>query len=98
VPWPGLRRSATLPDMASDYRLDVPPGFDDSDDDDGQVHPIARRLFTAESAGDVFDKAGRWIAGHDVRVVDVTWNWLDDESEPFMLSVYFVFETNPDDD
>jgi hypothetical protein len=42
--------------MDPDYCIDVPPDFDDSDDD-AKVHPMARRLFTARSAAEVFAKA-----------------------------------------
>lgn len=78
--------------MDSGYRIDVPAGFDDSMDDDGQVHAIARRLFSAASAAEVFEKARRWTAQHKVFVVDVSWDWMHDEPEPFVLSVYFTFE------
>lgn len=57
---------------------------------------MARRLFTAETAADVFGKAGRWIARHNVRVADVSWDLMHDEAEPFVLSVYFTFEIEPD--
>jgi hypothetical protein len=77
--------------MDPDYCIAVPPGFDDSDED-AQVHPMARRLFTARTAAEVFAKAGRWIGEHRVFVADVSWHWAHDEPEPFILSVYFTFE------
>jgi hypothetical protein len=77
--------------MDPDYCIDVPPGFDDSDEE-GQVHPMARRLFAARTAAEVFAKAHDWVSRHDVFLVDVSWNWFHDEPEPFMLSVYFSFE------
>jgi len=86
-----LRLSAIVSGMDSGYRISVPAGFDDSGDDEGQVHAIARRLFTATSAAEVFDKARRWVARHDVFVVDVSWDWMHDEPEPFVLSLYFSF-------
>ncbi|WP_016700755.1 hypothetical protein [Actinoalloteichus spitiensis] len=84
--------------MDDDYRLDVPASFDDSDDEDGQVHPIARRLFSGATAAEVFEKARRWVSEHDVFLIDVSWNWLHDEPEPFWLSVYFRFEFDEDED
>ncbi|GAA1652685.1 hypothetical protein [Actinoplanes couchii] len=81
--------------MTSDYTLDVPEDFDDSTDEDGQVHPVARRIFTADTAAEVFGKAQTWIAANQVFLVDVSWNWMHDEPEPFMLSVYFTFEPTP---
>jgi hypothetical protein len=81
--------------MDSDYCIDVPQGFDDSDDD-AQVHPMARRLFSAHTAAEVFAKAQRWVSEHEVFLVDVSWNWAHDEPEPFTLSVYFTFERDAD--
>ena len=77
------------------YCIDVPPGFDDSDDD-AQVHPMACRLFGARTAAEVFAKAGQWVSEHDVFLVDVSWNWRHDEPEPFLLAVYFTFELDPE--
>jgi hypothetical protein len=77
--------------MNPDYCIDVPPGFDDSGDD-AQVHPMARRLFCAHTAAEVFAKARQWVSEHDVFLVDVSWNWAYDEPEPFTLAVYFTFE------
>ncbi|BEL04143.1 hypothetical protein Q0Z83_023340 [Actinoplanes sichuanensis] len=81
--------------MTADYRLDVPAGFDDSADEDGQVHAMARRLFSATTAAEVFGKAQRWIAQQQIFVVDVSWNRMHDEPEPYVLSVYFTFEPEP---
>jgi hypothetical protein len=77
--------------MDPGYRIDVPPGFDDSDDD-GQVHPMARKLFAARTAAEVFAKAERWVSEHNVFLVDVAWNCAYNEPEPFTLAVYFTFE------
>jgi hypothetical protein len=90
-----LRRIARLQGVDSDYCIDVPPGFDDSDDE-GQVHPMARRLFVGHTAAEVFAKVQHWVSQHRVFLVDVSWNRLPDEPQPFMLSVYFTFERDPD--
>jgi hypothetical protein len=29
--------------------------------------------------------------------MDVSWDWMHDEPEPFVLSVYFTFEADPDE-
>jgi hypothetical protein len=81
--------------MDSDYCIDVPDGFDDSADD-AQVHPMARRLFSARTAAGVFEKAHHWVSEHKVFLVDVSWNWAHDEREPFILAVYFTFERDAD--
>jgi hypothetical protein len=81
--------------MDPDYCIDVPPGFDDSDDD-AQVHPMARRLFSARTTAEVFAKAQQWVSEHNVFLVDVSWNWAHDEPEPFTLAVYFTFERVPE--
>ena len=77
--------------------LDVPEGFDDSGAEN-QVHPVARKLFPATTAAGAFRKAGEWVAEQDVFLVDVSWDFMHDEDEPFVLSVYFVFEAAPEDD
>jgi hypothetical protein len=77
--------------MDPDYCIDVPAGFDDSDEE-GQVHPVARRLFAARTAAEVFAKAQQWVGEHNVFLNDVSWNWAYDEPEPFTLSIYFSFE------
>ncbi|WP_202971096.1 hypothetical protein [Saccharothrix sp. ALI-22-I] len=41
--------------MDPDMCVEVPPSFDDSDAE-SQVHPIARLIFTAPSAAEVFEK------------------------------------------
>ncbi|WP_314178421.1 hypothetical protein [Streptomyces winkii] len=76
--------------------LDVPEGFDDSDAD-SQVHPMARKLFTGTTAADTFGKAQEWVGGHDVFLVDVSWDYAYDEDEPYTLSIYFTFELEPDE-
>jgi hypothetical protein len=82
--------------MDPDYCIDVPPGFDDSDDEEGQVHPIARRLFAARTAAEVFGKAQQWVSRHKVFLIDVSWDWAHDEPEPFTLAIYFSFERDDD--
>ena len=58
---------------------------------------MARRLFTGRTAAEVFAKAGRWAGEQHVFLVDVSWNWSHDEPEPFMLSVYFTFELDDEE-
>ncbi|ATL69364.1 hypothetical protein [Nocardia terpenica] len=77
--------------MNPDYCIDIPPGFDDSDED-SQVHPIACRQFSASTAAEVFGKAQHWISQHNVFLIDVSWTCAYGESEPFVLAVYFSFE------
>ncbi|MZE79492.1 hypothetical protein [Streptomyces xinghaiensis] len=77
--------------------LDVPEGFDDSDAE-SQVHPMARKLFPATTAAGAFGKAQEWVREHNVRLVDVSWDFLYDEDEPHVLSVYFTFEQDPEQD
>ncbi|MDX3522888.1 hypothetical protein [Streptomyces scabiei] len=80
-----------------DLCLAVPEGFDDSDADT-QVHPMARKLFPATSAAEAFRKASVWVGEHDVFLVDVSWDYEYDEDEPYVLSVYFSFEPDPEED
>ncbi|MFM9590237.1 hypothetical protein ACKI1J_14155 [Streptomyces scabiei] len=79
-----------------DLCLAVPEGFDDSDAE-SQVHPMARKLFPATSAAEAFRRASVWVAEHAVFLVDVSWDFLHDEDEPYVLSVYFTFELDPED-
>jgi hypothetical protein len=76
--------------------LDVPEGFDDSDADT-QVHPVARKFFPATTAADAFKKAQEWVGAHEVFLVDVSWDYQHDEDEPYVLSIYFRFELEPED-
>ncbi|SCK46917.1 hypothetical protein [Streptomyces sp. WMMB 322] len=76
--------------------LEVPEGFDDSDAET-QVHAMARKLFPGVTAADAFRKAGEWVAEHDVFLTDVSWDFMHDEDEPFVLSAYFTFEPEPGD-
>jgi hypothetical protein len=78
------------------FCLDVPEGFDDSNAETG-VHPMARKLFPAASAADAFRKAHEWVREQSVRLVDVSWDLLDGEDEPYVLSIYFTFELDPED-
>ena len=84
--------------MDSGYEIYVPPGFDDSDADDAQVHAIARRFFPARTQAEAFGNAQRWLSAHRVLVTAVSWEHLLDEDEPFHLAVYFRFldEDEPD--
>ncbi|MEU6705449.1 hypothetical protein [Streptomyces wuyuanensis] len=78
------------------FCLDVPKGFDDSDAETG-VHAMARKLFPATTAAEAFKKAHDWVRGQGVRLVDVSWDFFHDEDEPYCLSIYFVFEGDPED-
>ncbi|WP_066952814.1 hypothetical protein [Streptomyces lushanensis] len=82
--------------LGPSLRLDVPEGFDDTDDDT-QVHPMARKLFTGATAAEVFGKAHEWVSEQRVFLVDVSWDFAHDEDEPCTLSVYFTFEPDPED-
>ncbi|MFI8308206.1 hypothetical protein ACIF80_33305 [Streptomyces sp. NPDC085927] len=84
-------------ELDPDLCLDVPEGFDDSDAET-QVHPMARKLFPATTAAGAFGKAQEWVREHPVFLVDVSWNYACDEDEPYVLSVYFTFEPDPEDD
>lgn len=81
--------------MSDDYRLNVPPGFDDSDAD-SQVHPIARLMFDARTNAEAFGKAQRWVETHDVRVMDVSWDHWAGEDFTVSLTIYFTFEYGPE--
>ncbi|MFJ9905023.1 hypothetical protein ACIRVK_19350 [Streptomyces sp. NPDC101152] len=76
--------------------LDVPKGFDDSDAET-QVHPVARKLFPAMTAAEAFGKAQEWVREHNVFLTDVSWDFMHDEDLPYLLSIYFSFELEPED-
>ncbi|GAA3863707.1 hypothetical protein [Streptomyces sedi] len=80
-----------------DLCIELPAGFDDSDEDT-QVYPVACKLFMGVTASEAFARASRWVAEHDVRVTDVSWDNMLGEDEPHTLSLYFVFELDPEDD
>lgn len=80
-----------------DLYLQVPSGFDDSDED-AQVHPIARLLFHAQTPAEAFDQARQWLEGRTVTVVDVSWHHLVGEERPYELNLYFVFDEDLEDD
>ena len=79
-----------------DLCLDVPEGFDDSDAE-SQVHPVARKFFPATTAADAFRKAREWVGEHKVFLMDASWDHLHGEDEPYVLSIYFTFELEPED-
>ncbi|MEU2719933.1 hypothetical protein ACFW4X_09670 [Streptomyces smyrnaeus] len=83
-------------ELDPDLCLEVPEGFDDSDAETG-VHPIARKLFHGTTAAEVFRKAQEWVGEQDVFLVDVSWDYLHDEDEPYWLTIYFRFELDPED-
>jgi hypothetical protein len=80
-----------------DLCIDVPQGFDDSDAEN-QVHPMASKFFPAVTAAEAFRKAHEWVRDHDVLLADVSWDWQDDEDQPYVLRIYFRFEPEPEDD
>jgi hypothetical protein len=79
-----------------DLCLDVPEGFDDTDAE-SQVYPVARKMFLSATAAEAFRKAYEWVGEHKVRLIDVSWDMLDDEDEPYALSIYFGFELDPEE-
>ncbi|MEW2401045.1 hypothetical protein [Streptomyces sp. NPDC046862] len=83
-------------ELDPDLCLDVPEDFDDTDAE-SQVHPMARKLFSATTAADVFGEAQEWVGEHDVFLVDVSWDYAHDEDQPYTLSIYFTFEQGPED-
>ena len=48
------------------------------------------------TAADAFRKAHEWLREQDVRLADVSWSHMDDEDQPYWLSVYFTFELDPE--
>ncbi|MGW7824769.1 hypothetical protein ACWGLF_43590 [Streptomyces puniciscabiei] len=78
-----------------DFCLDVPEGFDDSGAETG-VHAMARKLFLATTAAEAFRKAHEWVQDQQIRLSDVSWDFLHDEAEPYCLSIYFTFELDPE--
>lgn len=84
-----------IPNMdRDDYRLNVPPDFDDSDAD-SQVHPIARLMFVAQTDAEAFGLAQQWLASHDAKVIDVSWQHWTGEEFTVSLTIYFTFEYDP---
>ncbi|WP_405724406.1 hypothetical protein OG885_00695 [Streptomyces sp. NBC_00028] len=72
--------------------LMVPHDFDDSDAD-SQVHPMARKLFFGSAVAEPFEEAAKWVAAHDVRVIDTSWEIAPAGEEfSYVLSLYFSFE------
>lgn len=71
---------------------DVPPDFDDSDDAEGQVHAVARRVFLGGSNVEVFAKAQRWLSTYRVLLLDLSCDYLIDEPEPVSVTIYFRFK------
>jgi hypothetical protein len=59
---------------------------------------MASKLFPAATAAEAFRKACVWVGEHEVFLVDVSWDFLHDEDEPYTLSIYFTFELEPEDD
>ncbi|MFI9028079.1 hypothetical protein [Streptomyces sp. NPDC053560] len=74
--------------------LDVPEGFDDSDEE-SQVHPMARKLFPVATAAEAFRQAHEWVKENNVHLVDVSWKHVEGEPYRYELCVYFTFELEP---
>lgn len=79
-----------------DRHLHVPPRFDEYnvDDDQGEVHAMARILFQGRTNAETFGKAQAWLSTYPVHVVHLAWNYLLGETEPMVLSVYFGIDEN----
>ncbi len=73
----------------------VPVDFDDSDDPEGQVHAVARRVFLGATNADAFARAERWLSTYRVLLLDLSCGYLFDEPEPVSVTIYFRFK---DDD
>ena len=79
--------------MSHQLRVDdVPADFDDSTDPEGQVHAIARRVFTGTTNVDVFAKAQAWLSSYDVLLIDLSCDYLHDEPAPVCVTLYFRFK------
>jgi hypothetical protein len=53
-------------------------------------------LFSGRTNAEVFGKAQQWVSAHNVFLVDVSWDHLQDEPEPILLSIYFGFDDQPE--
>ncbi|HJE58434.1 MAG TPA: hypothetical protein K8V84_07965 [Nocardiopsis listeri] len=79
--------------MAIDPELciEVPADFDDSAAE-SQVHPTARKMFFGKTNAEVFRKAQLWANEQSVHLLDAAWDELLGEDDPYVLTVYFSFE------
>ena len=77
--------------------IEVPADFDD-EDAESQVHPTARRMFFAATQAEAFGKAHEWVGAHNIHVLDAAWNQMLDEEHPYVLTIYFTFEFDDEDD
>ena len=71
---------------------DVPVDFDDSDDGEGQVHAIARKIFTGATNVEVFAKVQQWLSRYEVLLIDMSCDYLFDEPAHVSVAVYFRFK------
>ena len=71
--------------------VDVPVGFDDSADTEGQVHAIARRMFLGATNVEVFAKLQQWLSRYEVLLIDMSCDYLQGEPTPVAVTVYFRF-------
>ena len=77
--------------------MDVPADFDDADDPDGQVHAVARRMFSGATNAEVFARAQQWLTEHRVLLLDLSCDYLFDEPEPVSMTMYFRFKDDDED-
>ncbi len=80
-----------------ELRVEVPADFDDSNSE-SQVHPIARTMFFGRTNAEVFRKAHSWVDEHNVHLIDAAWDEMFGEAEPYVLTVYFNFEFEDEDE
>lgn len=91
----GARRRdcATITVMSRDLRVeDLPDDFDDSDDPEGEVHAVARRVFMGATNVEVFAKVQHWLSLYEVLLIDLSCDYLYDEPAPVCVTLYFRFK------
>lgn len=81
-------------EYADPLRVSLPPSFE-SDPDPAVVIATPKVTLTGRSQVDVFAEAQRWMATHDVVVLDVSWKHFDGEDAPYGLSIYFTVDWDP---
>ena len=87
------RERARIADMGHDLQVDdVPADFDDSADPEGQVHAIARRVFSGPTNVAVFAKVQQWLGRYEVLLIDVSCDYMFGEPDPVSVSIYFRFK------
>ena len=70
----------------------IPPDFDDSADPEGQVHAIARRMFTGTTNVEVFTKIQQWLSKYEVLLIDMSCDYMFGEAAPVAATIYFRFK------